>query len=30
MDGEAKVRFYNVDTWTTHRIADGVATAAMA
>lgn len=29
MDGEAKVRFYNVDTWTTHRIAEGVATAAM-
>jgi quinol monooxygenase YgiN len=30
LDGEAKVRFYNVDTWTTHRIAKGVATAAAA
>ncbi len=30
MDGEAKVRFYNVDTWTTHRITEGVTAAAVA
>jgi quinol monooxygenase YgiN len=30
MDGEAKVRFYSVDTWTTHRIAEGVAAATAA
>jgi hypothetical protein len=28
MDGEAKVHFYTVDTWASHRIAAGMAAAA--